>query len=129
MKINHVQHIAVNTKNIAESIAFYTDIMGFPLSSRADMGDCELVYMQVGGDCYIELFDLRGSVTHQAAPETQAGLRHIAFDVDDVAGWEAFLKEKGVPFVLTATEMPQIGKRAILVLDPNNVVIELCENL
>lgn len=129
MKINHTQHIAVNTKNIDESIAFYRDIMGFKQASRAVFDALDLVYMQIGDDCYIELFDLRGSVIDQTAPEKQAGLRHIAFDVDDVAAWNAFLKEKKIPFVQEITEMLEINKRAILISDPNGVVIELCEDL
>ena len=129
MKINHTQHIAVNTKNIDESIAFYRDILGFPETSRADMGDVILVYMHVSGDTYIELFDLKGNVIDEDAPEDRSGLRHIAFDVDSVSEWSEFLKSKNVPFVMEIVEMPKIGKRAILVEDPNGVVVELCENL
>ena len=129
MKINHVQHLAVNTKNIEESVAFYRDILGFTETSRADMGDSILVYMHVCGDTYMELFDLKGNVVDEDAAENRRGLRHIAFDVDNLYEWNDFLKEKNIPFILDVVEMPIIGKRAILVLDPNGTVVELCENL
>ena len=129
MKINHVQHIAINTKDIEASVAFYRDVMGLPFASKADMGGEVLHYIQVSGDTYIELFDLKGRVKNETVDEDNAGLRHLAFDVDSVAEWSAYLKEKGVPFVLEITEMPLIGKRAILVEGPDGVVLELCENL
>ena len=77
----------------------------------------------------MELFDLRGGTEDGQTAENRRGLRHIAFDVDDVRAWDAFLREKGVPFVQELSEMPQIGKRAILVSDPDGVVVELCESL
>jgi catechol 2,3-dioxygenase-like lactoylglutathione lyase family enzyme len=129
MKINHTHHIAVNTKDINESIQFYQDIMGFRLHSQADMGDCVLVYMQVSEHTFIELFDLKGGCRDGETPEMQAGLKHIAFDVDDIFAWDKFLKEKGIPYVLEMTELHPIGKRVLLVADPNGVVVELCADL
>ncbi|MEG1473672.1 MAG: VOC family protein [Christensenella sp.] len=129
MKINDVHHIAVNTIDLDASVAFYTDIMGFEEVSRVDMGPCVLVYMRVSKDLCMELFDLKGSVTEGELCDSNAGLRHIAFDVDDVLAWNTFLKEQHVPIVEELSEMPKIGTRAVLISDPNGVVIELCEKL
>ncbi len=129
MRINHMQHVAVNTVDINRSIRFYEEVMGLKKMTDADMGECTLVYMRVDDNSCIELFDLRGACEKGAVPEARQGLRHIAFDVDSVAEWSAFLKEKEVPFVMEITEMPPIGKRAILIKDPDGTVIELCEDL
>ncbi|CAK7074384.1 MAG: hypothetical protein DELT_03208 [Desulfovibrio sp.] len=129
MKVNHTHHIAVNTMEIEQAVEFYRDILGFKEVSRADMGPCTLVYMKISGDTYMELFDLRGGTEDGKNAENRRGLRHIAFDVDDVRAWDAFLREKGVPFVQEISEMPEIGKRALLVSDPDGVVVELCESL
>lgn len=129
MKVNHIHHIAINTLDIEESVAFYRDVMGFAEAARADMGELTLVYMRVRGDTYMELFDMRGKTVHGTAEAERQGLRHIAFDVDGVAEWNERLKEKGVPFFQEMSEMPQIGKRALLVRDPDGVVLELCEDL
>ena len=129
MKVNYTQHLAVNTMDIEKSVRFYEDIMGFKRAASADMGDFTLVYMKVNDETSMELFDLRGVCTDGILPETQRGIRHIAFDVDSVAEWNAFLKEKGVKFIVDTVEMPQIGKRAIVVADPDGTVIELCEDM
>jgi glyoxylase I family protein len=128
-KINYVQHIAINTKDIEASVGFYRDLMGFAETKRVDMGDSILVYMQVGDDCYLELFDQKGRTTDEPRPDTQAGLRHLAFDVDDLSEWNDFLKEKGVPFIVDLVEMPELGKRGILFTDPDGTVLELGDNL
>ena len=129
MKINHAHHIAVNTMESERAVEGYRDILGFREVRRADMGPCTLVYMEISENMYMELFDLRGGTEDGQTAENRRGLRHIAFDVDDVRAWDAFLREKGVPFVQELSEMPQIGKRAILVSDPDGVVVELCESL
>ncbi len=129
MKINHVQHIAINTIDIEKSIAFYSDILGFTPCQNADMGEVTLVYLKVSENAYMELFDLRGGATNEAVSEANSGLRHIAFDVDDLAAWNDMLKTRHIPFLTEVTEMPQIGKRALLIADPNGVVIELCEDM
>ncbi|MBR0085280.1 MAG: VOC family protein, partial [Lachnospiraceae bacterium] len=45
MKINKIDHIAVNTLDIEESVAFYTRMFGFKEIKRADMGALTLVYL------------------------------------------------------------------------------------
>ncbi len=129
MNINHVAHIAINTVDINESVAFYRDVLGFTPCQTADMGEVTLVYLKVNDSAYIELFDLCGNASTRAVAEENAGLRHIAFDVDDLAAWNDMLKAKNVPFLMDVTEMPQIGKRALLISDPCGVVVELCEDI
>ena len=130
MKINHAHHIAVNTMEIERAVEFYRDIpsgsgrCGGPIWGRT------LVYMEISENMYMELFDLRGGTEDgQQTPKTGAACATLLFDVDDVRAWDAFLKRKGVPLRTGTSEMPQIGKRAILVSDPDGVVVELCESL
>lgn len=129
MKLNNVHHIAINTNDIDESIAFYRDILGFQEVHTADMGSCILTYMKVSEDAYIELFDIGGNTDRNPVPENHEGIIHIAFDVDGLLDWESLLKKRRVNFVMEVTEMPQIQKRALLIKDPNGVVIELCESM
>ncbi|MEA4895580.1 MAG: VOC family protein [Oscillospiraceae bacterium] len=125
MKIDKVDHIAINTINIEESVRYYSDLFGFRETDRADMGSCVLVYMQICPGAYLELFDLKGNTAEGGTPENLQGLRHIAFHVDDIKAWEKALKEKEADFVMEITRMEQIRKDAILVRDPNGVIIEL----
>lgn len=127
MKINHVHHIAVNAKDIEASVKFYTNIMGFEEQKRADIGLCILVYMKLSDDCFIELFDLKGNIESCTKSENCMGLRHIAFDVEDLAGWQTWLKQNSVVFLQEMTELGEIGKKVLLIQAPDGVVIELCE--
>lgn len=129
MKLNQVHHIAVNTLDIEESAAFYQTMFGFQEESRADMGDCVLVYLKICEGSYLELFDLKGSCEKGTAAEAQQGLRHIAFDVEDIEAWNAALKEKHADFAMELCEMAPIGKKGLLIRDPNGAVIELCEDM
>ncbi len=132
MKINHVQHIAINTVDIEASIAFYRDILGLRLEKRVDMGDATLCYLHVSGDTYLELFDLNGlceeTLDHN---EFSGGLRHLAFDVDpaEFDDWAKLLKEKDIPFVLDPVDMPPLQKRGMLFAAPEGTILEICCNL
>ncbi|MDO4343538.1 MAG: VOC family protein [Eubacteriales bacterium] len=125
MKINRIDHIAVNTVNIEESVKYYEEMFGFKETSRADMGNVILVYMEVCPGSYLELFDLKGNCEKGTVPEEMQGLRHIAFHVDDIKAWEKRLKEKNAEFTMELTRMEPIHKDGILIRDPNGVIVEL----
>ena len=130
MKITHVDHIAINTLEIEESIHFYSNILGFRLDNKVDFEGETLVYVWVNETTRMELCDLRGKCTKkQPYNTTEGGLRHIAFDVDDLFSWEKYLEENNVPFELKMTELPNLGKRALLIYDPSGTCVELCCDL
>ena len=61
--------------------------------------------------------------------ESEAGLRHIAFQVEDVAAHEKLLRAEGVEITLSTCDLPNLGVRVLLFLDPNGVTLEFCEKL
>ena len=125
MKINKVDHIAINTRDIEASVRYYYDVFGFREVSRADMGSCILVYLEICPGTYLELFDLKGNCIEGDVSEDLHGLRHIAFNVDDIKVWEKRLKEKNTEFIMELTRMEPIRKDGILIKDPDGVIIEL----
>lgn len=125
MKIDRIDHIAINTLDIEESVRYYQEMFGFQEVNRADMGECVLVYLEINPGSYLELFDLKGACERGNVPETMQGLRHIAFHVDDIKAWEKSLKEKNAKFLMELTRMEPIRKDGILIQDPNGAVIEL----
>ena len=129
MKLNQVHHIAINTLNIEESVRFYQRMFGFAEVSRADMGACILVYLKVAENTFLELFDLKGACEEGSVPENLQGLRHIAFDVTYIEAWDRSLKEKGAEFTMELCAMEPIGKKGLLIRDPNGVIVELCEDI
>ena len=125
MKINRIDHIAVNTLDIEESVAFYKRMFGFKEIKRADMGELTLVYLEICEGSYIELFDLRGACEKGERPEALQGVRHFSLDVDDLRAWEAHLKKEGAEFTLEYCRMEPIRKDGIIIKDPNGTLIEL----
>jgi catechol 2,3-dioxygenase-like lactoylglutathione lyase family enzyme len=49
--------------------------------------------------------------------------------VEDVAVHEQLLRAEGVEITLPTCDLPNLGARVLLFLDPNGVTIEFCEKL
>ena len=140
MKIRHIDHIAVNCIDIQKSLDFYGRILGLKKLQTVDCGDFDILYFALPNGARLELFDYHGKnrvfVAGIADPsysyvraESEAGLRHIAFQVEDVAAHEQLLKAEGVEITLSTCDLPNLGARVLLFLDPNGVTIEFCEKI
>lgn len=127
MTVKGLNHITINTRDIRASIDFYGRILGWKQMETVPFDGFSLVYFQVPGGGRMELFDYGGKNPVNARDEAEAGLRHVAFTVDDVDEAEKMLKAKGVAVTMTATDLPSLNSRAILFLDPNGVTLEFCQ--
>ena len=129
MNIKHIDHIAINCIDIRKSLDFYERLLGFQHLQTVDCGEFDILYFALPYGSRLELFDYRGKnrkVTHE---ESDSGLRHIAFQVEDVAAHEEMLRAEGVEITLSTCDLPDLGARVLLFLDPNGVTIEFCEKL
>jgi glyoxylase I family protein len=86
-------------------------------------------YFQLPYGSRLELFDYRGNAAGKPGEESAVGLRHLAFQVEDVAAQEARLREAGVTITLPTCDLPDLEARVLLFLDPNGVTLEFCERL
>ena len=85
-----------------------------------------------GVDVFLELLEY-GNVDLKDIDHGNAnpGIAHIAFFVDDVDEWYRELTEKGVKSVsapVTPTIGPNKGGRAIYMIDPDGVRVELIQS-
>lgn len=112
-----------------KSVDFYTRIMGLKYLEVVDCGDFDIHYFALPGGARLELFDYRGQSKVQPRDESEVGLRHVAFQVEDVAAHEKILKEAGVEITLPTCDLPNLHARVCLFLDPNGVTLEFCEKL
>ena len=129
LKIDRIDHVAVNCIDIKKSLEFYTDILGLKLLEKVDCGDFDILYLELPNGARLELFDYRGKNRISHLLESDSGLRHLAFQVQDVAAHEQQLRNKGVEISLSTCDLPNLGARVLLFLDPNGVTIEFCEKL
>jgi glyoxylase I family protein len=129
LKISQIDHVAINVNDIRKSIDFYSRILGLQQLQTVDCGEFDITYFALPGGTRLELFDYHGK--NHAAPrdESEVGLRHIAFQVEDVAQQERLLRDAGVEITLPTCDLPNLGARVLLFLDPNGVTLEFCEKL
>ena len=129
MPVQGIDHVSLNVKDIRASADFYGRVLGFRQLQTVPCDGFSLVYFQVPGGGRLELFDYGGKNPDAQRDETEAGLRHLAFAVDDVDQAGKRLAEQGVKITLPATDLPDLGCRVLLFQDPNGVTLEFCQKL
>ena len=130
MRVTGVDHVAINCKDVEASVAFYSSILGFKRLETVPMEvGLALTYLAIPGGGRLELFGYKDRVPDRTGDEKEAGLRHLAFAVDSVEGVEKKLREQGVTVTLPTTDLPSLGARVILFLDPNGVTVEVAQKI
>ncbi len=127
MKLNHIHHIAIICSDYEVSKHFYTDVLGLKVKGehyRKDRNSYKTdLYL---GDTYaIELFSFPNPPARLSYPEA-AGLRHLAFEVDDIETSVKELNEKGITHEPIRTD-EYAQKRFVFFNDPDGLPIELYE--
>ena len=126
--LNRIHHVAIICSDYALSKHFYVDILGLKVVQevyREERKSYKLD-LSVGGLYQIELFSFENPPARPSRPEA-AGLRHLAFEVDDVAAVAAQLNAKGVE-----TEAVRIdeytGKQVTFFADPDGLPLEIYQS-
>ena len=129
MKINCIDHIAINVRDIEKSRDFYGRILGFKQLQSVDSGAFIIHYYELPQGSRLEMFEYKNSQEDSPRDDGSVGLRHLAFQVNDVAAHEKELRAQGVEITLPTCDLSNLGARVLLFLDPNGVTIEFCEKL
>lgn len=130
MKIKRIEHVAVAVKDMRAGMDLLEAAFGLKLEYEERIGDIRLAMFPVG-QTYIELLDgvsRELPIGRQIPPEGE-GLFHICFEVEDIDGALAELKQKGVKLIDETPRTGHGGSR-IAFIDPRatgNVLIELAE--
>ncbi len=127
LKLNRVHHVAIICTDYAKSKHFYTEVLGMKAVRevfRKERNSYKLD-LEVGGLYQIELFSFPEPPPRPSRPEA-AGLRHLAFEVDDIEVAIAEVNAHGV-----ITEPIRVdeftGKRFTFMADPDGLPIEFYE--
>ncbi|MGZ9140479.1 MAG: VOC family protein [Nitrospira sp.] len=129
MNIKNIDHIAINCTDLKRSLDFYERILGFKQLQTVSCGDFDIIYFALPNGARLELFNYHGKNRDVLRRDDDSGLRHLAFQVDDVGAHEKLLKKEGIKITLSTRALPDLGARVLLFLDPNGVTIEFCEKL
>jgi len=129
LKIARIEHFSINCVDYQKSREFYEGILGFKYLETVDCGEFDIRYFALPGGSRLELFDYHGKNRVLSHEESESGLRHVAFEVEDVAAHEKELRAAGVEITLSTCNLPNLGVRVLLFMDPNGVTLEFCEPL
>lgn len=129
--ITGIDHVEIWAKDLDETVAFYTDVLGFEkgrhtVTSRPDGSLHDQFCVTLGG-LMVELFQAGPERAEKEIDPQRMGVNTYALRVDDMAATIKDLKSKGV----TVSREPRpggafVGLRAEI-LDPNGLSIELRE--
>jgi Lactoylglutathione lyase and related lyases len=146
MRINHINIVV---SNMERSLNFYEGLLGLRRVFETDLTgewiesvtaqrkvNAHCVFLQPeGGGCRIELLEYRnpkgGLVPNNSLANT-IGVRHLAFEVDDVQATFEQMVAKGTPFLSEPVEVPfslmgNVRKRLCYAVDPDGVIVEIAD--
>ena len=125
--INKVHHIAIICSDYEVSKKFYTEILGLTViceTYRKERQSYKLD-LALNGEYIIELFSFPNPPQRPTRPES-AGLRHLAFEVDDMDEMIVFLTNYKIE--VEPVRIDEItNKRFTFIADPDNLPIEFYE--
>jgi len=144
MTIQRMDHVGIVVDDLAAAIRFFVDL-GLELEGEGTVGGSwvdrivglEGVHSDIAmlrtpdGHGHIELSTFhsppnRGGDSH--APANARGLRHVSFEVDDLAAVVAGLRARGAELVGTV-EQYEDSYRLCYVRGPEGIIVELAERI
>jgi catechol 2,3-dioxygenase-like lactoylglutathione lyase family enzyme len=118
MPVHRIDHVTLNSSDLARTSAFYADVLGFQVRPMEGYG-------HVGAWLYLD--DHPFVHVMACAPDTSdegpARMDHFALEATDVAATRARLESKGVTF--RENTVPELDFHQIVFHDPDGVKIEL----
>lgn len=128
MKTKRIHHVAIICSDYQTSKHFYVNVLGFSVINetfRESRNSYKLDLQVNSGDC-IELFSFPNPPHRVSQPEA-CGLRHLAFEVDDIDESVAYLQAKDVKVEEIRTD-EITGKRFTFFQDPDGLPLEIYES-
>lgn len=130
--IKRINHIAIIVPQLDEALTFWRDTLGLPLDKTENVESQQAVVAFLPtGDCEVELVVPTSEASGAAKflLKRGPGLHHIAFEVDDLEGILADLKQKGVRLINESPVAAAGGNRAAFIHpeSANGVLVELYE--
>jgi len=126
-KLNRVHHIAIICSDYEKSKYFYTEILGLNIVREVyrEQRQSYKLDLEVAGQYQVELFSFPNPPARPSRPEA-LGLRHLAFEVDNMDEAVAHIKQFGI-YVEPVRVDEFTGKLYTFFADPDGLPIEFVE--
>ena len=127
MLFDSIDHIAIISSDYQKAKDFYVDKLGFKVKREVERKDRDdfIITLEAPNGILIELFIEKNPPRRVTRPEA-AGLRHLAFRVQDIEKSVEKLNNKGIETEEIRID-PQNGKRMTFFMDPDGLPLELHE--
>ena len=127
LHLNKVHHIAIICSDYQRSLHFYTHILGMTVMAEhyRESRQSYKTDLALGDEYVVELFSFPSPPPRVTRPEA-AGLRHLAFEVDDIIETVQELDAMGVEHEEVRTD-EYTSKRFLFFQDPDGLPIEVYE--
>ena len=127
LHLKGIHHIAIIASDYEKSKSFYTDVLGFTIDREVNRVERQSfkLDLSLNGHYVIELFSFPNPPQRPSRPEA-TGLRHLAFQVDDIEEAISELVKKDIhPEPVRIDEYT--GKKFTFFADPDDLPMELYE--
>ena len=127
LHLNKVHHIAIICSDYQRSLDFYTHVLGLRVLAEhyREERQSYKTDLALGDDYVSELFSFPSPPSRLTRPEA-AGLRHLAFEVDNIDESVRELDALGINHETVRTD-EYTSKRFLFFQDPDGLPIELYE--
>lgn len=125
MNLNCIHHIAIICSDYQKTKQFYTEILGLEIVRevyRKERNSYKLD-LKVGDKYQLELFSFPNPPTRPSYPEA-TGLRHLAFEVNDIEAAHVELTSKGVKVEDIRVDQ-NTNKKCFFFSDPDELPLEI----
>jgi glyoxylase I family protein len=122
-----IHHAAIICSDYPKSKEFYVNVLGLKVINEIYRGERQSYKLDlaIGGGGQIELFSFPNSPERPSYPEAR-GLRHLAFEVENVEECKKLLEEKQI--IVEPVRIDDItGKKFTFFSDPDGLPLELYE--
>ncbi|MEI8205257.1 MAG: VOC family protein [Kiritimatiellales bacterium] len=128
MKLKRIHHAAIICSDYSLSKRFYTAVLGLIVVGEhyRAVRDSYKLDLALPDGSKLELFSFPNPPKRPSYPEA-SGLRHLAFEVDNVDAWKTKLESLGV--AVEAVRLDEVTKRKfVFFADPDGLPLELYES-
>ncbi len=127
MHVKNLNHVNIQTRDMAETIRFYEEWLGLEARTapERDPTQRQWLYDTRGmAVIHLNLFGTDNTIARDVQPGAPTGaIHHVAFECDGFDEMVGRLKARGVDYGFA--EISAIALKQIFITDPNNVLLEL----
>lgn len=127
MIVKHLDHINIQTRDMAGTVAFYGDLLGLVAKTAPRRKPEERQWLYDSRDkavIHLNLFGTDNTYDREVIPGgTTGAIHHVAFECDGLDEMIGRLDARSLRY--ERAELPEINLTQLFVVDPNNVLLEL----